>query len=415
MRQPQYMPRILFLSLTFLIVVGCAASFEPRSLEEVNFLQRAQTKSKGKIRVTAAVLSAEETEQVFGFPLYKKGIQPVWLQVENKDKEPAWFLPVGLDRDYFSPLEVTYPYHRAFQNEYNRQIDSYFLEQAMGLDIASGTTRSGFVFTNLELGTKIFNIDLVRQYSDSIIFTFFIEVPGLIADHRKVEFKKLYAADQLLTYDEADLKSALENIACCATDEVGTKSFAPLNIVMVGDGEDLLRVLVRSGWNETAASDPSGVQKELSSDIPRGYRYEPVRPLYYYGRRQDASLRGTRSTEIGQIVLRLWLSPMRVDGKPVWVGLVNRELTHQRRSYKNKILDLDEVRLFLLQNLWYAQGIAKFGYVKGTGVSSITEPKQFAGGIYYLTDGYRMVLWASQKSIPLDEVFAMDWDFPPER
>ena len=76
-----YLPRFLPLVLTILVAAGCAASFEPRALEEVNFLDRAQTKSQGNIRVMAAVLSGEETEQVFGFPLYKKGIQPVWLEV----------------------------------------------------------------------------------------------------------------------------------------------------------------------------------------------------------------------------------------------------------------------------------------------------------------------------------------------
>ena len=86
MRWQLYLPRLLLLSLTILVVGGCAASYEPRPLAEVNFLDRAQTQTQGNIWVTAAVLSAGETEQVFGFPLYKKGIQPVWLQVENKEE-----------------------------------------------------------------------------------------------------------------------------------------------------------------------------------------------------------------------------------------------------------------------------------------------------------------------------------------
>ena len=138
--------KLIFLSIALLMITGCAASFKPRPLAEVNFLERAQTKSQGNMRVTAAVLSAEETEQVFGFALYKKGIQPVWLQVENNETEPTWFLPFGLDPDYFPPLEVAYPYHRTLQPEYNRQIDMYFQQQAMGLYIAPGGIRSGFIF-----------------------------------------------------------------------------------------------------------------------------------------------------------------------------------------------------------------------------------------------------------------------------
>ena len=70
------------------------------------------------LRVTAAVLSAEESEAVFGVSLYKRGIQPVWLEIENKDEEPTWFLPFSVDPDYFSPLEVTYPLHRTFDSRY---------------------------------------------------------------------------------------------------------------------------------------------------------------------------------------------------------------------------------------------------------------------------------------------------------
>jgi len=415
MRAQRYFLKLLLLSLVILLAVGCAASFEPRLPDEVNFLERAQTESRGNIRVTAAVLSAEETEQVFGFALYKKGIQPVWLQVENKEEEPTWFLPVGLDPDYFSPLEVTYPYHRAFQKEYNRKIDIYFQNLAMGLYIAPGATRSGFVFTNLDLGTKIFNVDLVGIDSEPETFTFIITVPGLETDHSKIEFEKLYAVGQLVTYEEAGFKTALENTPCCTTNADGTEQLAPLNVVLVGDGDDLLRVLVRSGWNETAAGIRPSSQRDISADIPRGLRYNPVPPLYYYGRPQDASFRDARSSGFGRNVLRLWLSPMRFEGMPVWMGLISRELTPQMRSSKNLKLDLDEDRNFLLQDLWYAQGISKFGHVKGAGASTISHPGKIAGGIYYLYDGYRVVLWISKKSIPLNEVVAMDWEISPER
>jgi hypothetical protein len=74
-----------FLAFSISIIIGCASSFQPRSLEEVHFQKRSQTRVEGDFRVTAAVLSAQETEAVFGFALYKKGIQPIWLEIENKD------------------------------------------------------------------------------------------------------------------------------------------------------------------------------------------------------------------------------------------------------------------------------------------------------------------------------------------
>ena len=145
----------------FLMILGCATTFAPLPLEEVRFMERAQAQSDGNLRVTAAVLSAEETEAVFTVPLYLKGIQPIWLEIANHDDKPTWFLPVSVDPDYFAPLEVTYLYHRAFQEEYNSQLDQYFMANDIGLFVAPGTTRSGFIFTNLDLGTKMFNVDLV--------------------------------------------------------------------------------------------------------------------------------------------------------------------------------------------------------------------------------------------------------------
>ena len=50
------MSRILLLALIVLFATGCAAPFTPRPLEEVNFLQRAESQSQANLRVTAAVL-----------------------------------------------------------------------------------------------------------------------------------------------------------------------------------------------------------------------------------------------------------------------------------------------------------------------------------------------------------------------
>lgn len=68
------LPRLClsFSVFIFSIILGCASSFQPRPLEEISFQERSQTQSDGNFRVTAAVLSAKETEAVFGFALYKK-------------------------------------------------------------------------------------------------------------------------------------------------------------------------------------------------------------------------------------------------------------------------------------------------------------------------------------------------------
>jgi hypothetical protein len=106
---------------------------------------------------------------------------------------------------------------------------------------------------------------------------------------------------------------------------------------------------------------------------------------------------------------------MRVEEKAVWVGFVSRDLGPQWTSFQNQKVDLDEMRSFFIQDLWYAQGIRKYGFVKGAGASPINEPKNILGSISYVTDGYRAVLWVSEESIALNEVDVVDWEIPPER
>ena len=55
---------------------GCA-SFRPVPLEEVGFLERAESKTEGDLTVTVSVLSQDEARRAFDAKLHKK-IQPVW-------------------------------------------------------------------------------------------------------------------------------------------------------------------------------------------------------------------------------------------------------------------------------------------------------------------------------------------------
>ena len=79
--------------LCTLTLYGCAtATYTPRPLEEASFKTRTQTKEEGGIRVTAAVLSAEECKELFRLDLYRRGVQPIWLRIENNTKQLVGFL-----------------------------------------------------------------------------------------------------------------------------------------------------------------------------------------------------------------------------------------------------------------------------------------------------------------------------------
>ena len=80
--------------LCLLLVVGCATS--PSQIESLDYQARAETQVDGRVRVSAVVLSPQEAENSFSVPLAKKGIQPIWLEVNNQeDKEFFLMLLTG--------------------------------------------------------------------------------------------------------------------------------------------------------------------------------------------------------------------------------------------------------------------------------------------------------------------------------
>jgi hypothetical protein len=279
---------MIFPVLLLLGVTGCA-TYNPRPMDEIPFLDRAQTQYKKNVQITAAVPSAEESKSLFGVDLYGRGVQPIWLKIENKDEKSVFLLPVGLDPNYFSPIEAAYVNHFTFSTPDNDNMTRHFLERGQGMYIAPGTTRSGFIYTPVDEGTKGFNVDIVGDDHEVRTFIFFINVPGLRVDHHQVDFETLYAEDEIKSYNADGLRKALENLPCCTTDKVGKDQGDPLNIVVIGEGIDILHALIRAGWDETETIYSTSVFKTARSFIFGGeYRYSPVSGLYVFDRPQDA-------------------------------------------------------------------------------------------------------------------------------
>jgi hypothetical protein len=402
-----------------LSVLGCASFQTPAPApEDAPFKQRAQTQQEGDIRVTAVVLSAEESKIVFGFPLYDKGIQPIWLEIENKGDLPMFFLPASVDREYFSSLEVAYLHHSMFYSDAaNDEIDRLFYDSDIGIFIDPDSIRSGFIFTHLDEGTKMFNVELIADDTTLRALTFFIPVPGIKVDHHEVDFESLYAEDQIISYDEEGLRKALKDLPCCATNEDGTEQGDPLNLVVIGDGDDVYQTFVRAGWDETETIYGASAWKTGVSFIFGGrYRYSPVSALYVFGRGQDVAFQKARGSINERNHLRLWLAPMRYENKPVWTGQISRDIGVRftlKTITTHKIdPDVDETRIYLAQDLFYSQGVQKFGYVKGVGAALMDAPRQNLTGDPYFTDGHRVVIWLSSHPVALSDVKYVDWETP---
>ena len=64
-------------ALLFFLLACSSAPTALYSSPEGDWKARITSQEKGGITVSAAVPSAKETKEIFGKPLYKKGIQPV--------------------------------------------------------------------------------------------------------------------------------------------------------------------------------------------------------------------------------------------------------------------------------------------------------------------------------------------------
>jgi hypothetical protein len=173
-----------FAALLALLLAGCVSSFDFKPVESVPFRERAVTQVEDDIRVTAAVPDKKETRELFGLSLYKKRVQPVWIEIENMTDQPVGFLPFSVDADYHTPLEIA---SLTRGDKKRQEAEQQLFRNSVNMWIGPGETRSGFIFTNADEGTKAFNVDL---FSDerNWAFTFFIPVPGLAIDHYDVDF-----------------------------------------------------------------------------------------------------------------------------------------------------------------------------------------------------------------------------------
>jgi hypothetical protein len=82
--------------------------------------------------------------------------------------------------------------------------------------------------------------------------------------------------------------------------------------------------------------------------------------------------------------LRVWRTPLRCEGKPVWIGQISRDigLTFRWKTFVGHEVDpdVDEARNYLAQDMLRSQGLERFGWVKGVGAATPAEPHHMDDG-----------------------------------
>jgi hypothetical protein len=386
---------------------------------EQAFLQRAVTQTESGLTITVAVPDEAESQELFGVPLYKRKIQPVWLEISNERETEITFLPLGLDPGYFTPIESAF-LGAGGARKADGNLRRVFFDSRIDMFIEPGEKRSGFMFTQLQEGTKSFNVDVYTDEDQIVNFTFFVAVPGLRVDHHNTDWDNLYPEDAIRDLDKDELIDALTAMPCCTTDKDSEGSGDPLNLVVVGAVDDIYYAFIRAGWDETEVISRSSLTKMAKSFVTGSeYRYSPVSGLYLFNRPQDVAFQKARDNINERNHLRLWMSPLRFEGVPVWVGQISRDigvrLTTKTITTHKVDPDVDETREYLVENLAYSQALAKLGYVEGVGEAPIDAPRGNLTGDPYITDGKRVVLWITSQPTEFDDIEILDWGDQPTR
>lgn len=402
-------------------LAGCASAPPAETAAASDYKSRAATRTDGGVRVTTAALSATESEAVYGVPLAEKSIQPVWIEVENREPRAYYLLFPGLDPNFYPASEAAEAVTLGQDAERRAEIDRRFRELAFRNPVPAGATVSGFVLTNLEEGAKLVQIDLVAS-GHARVFSILTTVPGFRADYRRREVftRPIYPPEKVVNYtDDEALRKALEALPCCVTNQGGSKNGDPLNLVVVGGLDDLFPALVRRGWRPTEETYTGSVWRMVRSALSgERYRYAPVSDLYLYGRPQDLALQKARDNIHQRNHLRLWQAPMRYHGKIVWVGQISRDIgsrltIHTPTFTTHKIdPDVDEARTALSEDMAYSQNLLKIGWVKGVGAAPRETPRENLTTDPYYTDGNRTVMVFERAPRSLDTIEFFGWEKP---
>ena len=419
---------------------GCV-SYRPKPLDQVHFQDRVEWVGDDDVQIGVAALSAKEARQAFGVPLDKKGMQPVWLRIENRSGSPVFFLQQSVDPDYFSPAEAAHRSHFSGTTRFlfygvagllfpplwiaapvelvsawiaNGRMDERFEEAGIGNRlVAPDKTAEGFVFTSFDAGTKAVPVGVVTEDGRKR-FKAFVPVPGLRVDHAAIDFDALYPPGEIRALDWDALRAELARMPCCTTNERGTRTGDPLNLVFVGEFDDVLLQLTRAGWDETEALSARTAWRTSMAFLFRSqYRYSPVSNLYAFGRKQDFAMQKARETIDERNHLRLWYAPLSVEGKPVFIGQISRDigvrLTWRTWNLTTHLIDpdLDDSRENVMGDLIETDHVALVGYGPGAVARPRDRPGRNLTGDPYYTDGLRGVAAIVSEPVPLR---FLDWE-----
>src|SRR4051812_39265632 len=151
-------PFITVMLLALFAAFSRCSAAGPDPTAEQPFMSRAEARQQGAVTVRAAVLTDDESEEYFGASLADRGIQVVWLSVDNASDLRLRFLPIVTDPNYFSAPEVARLLRVWWRGRKNASMASVVAQSPMPDVIPQKKAAAGFVFTHREGGLKLFEV-----------------------------------------------------------------------------------------------------------------------------------------------------------------------------------------------------------------------------------------------------------------
>jgi len=159
----------------------------------------------------------------------------------------------------------------------------------------------------------------------------------------------------------------------------------PLNLVLAGNADQILKAFQQAGWNEAAKKTRKsilGTVRAVASE--EGYGQAPVSDLYLYGRAEDFAFEKTLNTFMKRHHLRLWRTPVTApDGREIWLGAATHDIgldIHPGVVSHAIDPDLDAERTKVGADLLTSGGVAAEQLV--TRPNPLSEGKTATGGTW---------------------------------
>jgi hypothetical protein len=170
-----------------------------------------------------------------------------------------------------------------------------------------------------------------------------------------------------------------------------------VNILIVGTEEEMVKAFTTAAWVQVDKSVESTVLSGLMATFEKkDYLTMPMSTLYLFDRSQDYGFAHAEPVRVimSRNHLRVWKSPYKVNGRPLWCVAATHDIGFERDQRNNGVTHkidpaVDGEREFVNQTLSGTGLVAARGRVVPT--HPVTEAKTATGGGFH-SDGRILVL-----------------------